>query len=58
MTKIFLNTLSPFYYKRMVASAPSDFTEMVSMGMRLEEGVTPRFSKHINSINKSEFITT
>ena len=39
MTKIFLKTLSSFYYKRMIASAPSDFTEMVNMGMRLEEGV-------------------
>jgi hypothetical protein len=39
MTKIFLNTLGPFYYERMIASAPSDFTEMVNMGMRLEEGV-------------------
>ena len=39
MTKVFLNTLGPFYYERMIASARGDFTEMVSMGMRLEEGV-------------------
>ncbi|KAI5421372.1 hypothetical protein KIW84_044985 [Lathyrus oleraceus] len=39
MTNIFLKTLSSFYYVRMIASAPSDFTEMVNMGMRLEEGV-------------------
>ncbi|XP_050890962.1 uncharacterized protein LOC127096434 [Lathyrus oleraceus] len=39
MTKLFLKTLSLFYYDRMVASAPSDFIEMVNMGMRLEEGV-------------------
>src|SRR4051812_5370709 len=39
MTKIYLKTLSPFYYGRMVASAPSDFTEMVNMGVRLEEAV-------------------
>ncbi|GAU39327.1 hypothetical protein TSUD_60780 [Trifolium subterraneum] len=39
MTKIFLNTLDSFYYERMIASAPSDFTNMVNMGMRLEEGV-------------------
>jgi hypothetical protein len=39
MTKIFLKTLDSFYYERMIASAPSDFTEMVNMGMRLEEGV-------------------
>lgn len=31
--------MSPFYYDRMVASDPSDFTEMENMGMRLEEGV-------------------
>ncbi|KAI5420485.1 hypothetical protein KIW84_044328 [Lathyrus oleraceus] len=37
--KIFLKTLSSFYYEWMIASAPSDFTEMVNMGMRLEEGV-------------------
>jgi hypothetical protein len=36
MTKIFLNTFSSFYYERMISSAPSDFTEMVNMGMRLE----------------------
>ena len=39
LTKIFLKTLSSFYYERMVASAPSDFTEMVNMGVRLEEAV-------------------
>ncbi|KAK2427997.1 hypothetical protein QL285_026540 [Trifolium repens] len=39
MTKIFLKTLGSFYYERMIASAPNDFTKMVNMGMRLEEGV-------------------
>ena len=39
MTKIFLKTLGAFYYERVVASAPSDFTEMVRMGIRLEEVV-------------------
>lgn len=39
MINLFLNTLSAFYYDRMVASAPSDFTEMVNMGLILEEGV-------------------
>ena len=39
MTKIFLKTLISFYYECMIASSPSDFTEMVNMGMRLEEGV-------------------
>jgi len=39
LTKIFLKTLNQFYYENMVASAPSNFAEMVTMGMRLEEGV-------------------
>ena len=39
MTKIFLKILSSLYYERMIASAPSDFTKMVNMGMRLDEGV-------------------
>lgn len=39
MTTLFLKTLSPFYYDRMVASASIDFTKMVNMGLRLEEGV-------------------
>ena len=39
MTKIFLKTLGAFYYERMVVSVPSDFTEMVGMGIRLEEAV-------------------
>lgn len=39
MTKLFLKTLSPFYYERMVVSSPNDFTEMVNTRMRLEEGV-------------------
>jgi len=39
MTKVFLKTLSQFYYEKMVGSVPRDFTEMVSMGVQLEEGV-------------------
>jgi len=39
LTKIFLNTLSPFYYDMMVASAPYDFAEIMHMGIHLEEGV-------------------
>ena len=39
MTKIFLKTLGSFYYERMVVIAPSDFTYMVSMGVRLKEAV-------------------
>jgi len=39
MTKLFLKTLDQFYYGKMVGSSPRDFTEMVDMGVRLEEGV-------------------
>jgi hypothetical protein len=39
MTKIFLKTLNPFYYRNMVAIAPNNFNDMVIMGMRLEEGI-------------------
>jgi len=39
MTKFFLKTLGQFYYEMMVGSAPRDFSEMVSIGIRLEEGV-------------------
>jgi len=39
MTKLFLKTLSQFYYEMIVGSALKDFSEMVSIGMRLEEGV-------------------
>ena len=34
MTKIFLKTLSSFYYERMIDRTTSDFTEMVNMGIR------------------------
>ena len=39
MTKVFLKTLGSFYYERMVASLSSDFTEMVRMGVCLEDAV-------------------
>lgn len=53
MTNIFLKTLSSFYYERMIASSPNDFTEMVKMGMHLEEGVCEgRLSKEEASTSK------
>ncbi|XP_050919668.1 uncharacterized protein LOC127137237 [Lathyrus oleraceus] len=57
MTKIFLKTLSSFYYDRMIAIAPSDFTEMVNMGMRLEEAVPEgRLNKEFDtSIHVNKF---
>src|ERR1051325_2246372 len=59
MTKVFLNTLGPFYYERMIASAPRDFTMMVRMGMRLEEGVrTGRLTREIGTSNGTKRIGT
>ena len=43
----------------MIASAPGDFTEMVSMGMRLEEGVrTGRLTKQAGSSSGTKKIGT
>ena len=39
MTKLFVKTLNQFYYGMMVGNVPRDFSEMVNIGMRLEEGV-------------------
>jgi hypothetical protein len=39
MTKLFLRTLSPFYYEKMVGSASRSFAEMVGVGVSVEEGV-------------------
>ncbi|XP_050916226.1 uncharacterized protein LOC127131344 [Lathyrus oleraceus] len=53
MTKIFLKTLSSFYYELMITSAPNDFTEMVNMGMRIEERVCKgRLTKEEASTSK------
>ena len=50
MTKVFLKNLGPLYYKKMVASVPNNFAEMVSMGVRLEEVVREgRLSKEEGS---------
>src|ERR1043165_6428314 len=43
----------------MIASAPGDFTEMVSMGMRLEEGVQiGRLTKEIGSSSGTKRVRT
>ncbi|GAU10817.1 hypothetical protein TSUD_424900, partial [Trifolium subterraneum] len=39
LCKLFLHTLSPFFYEKMVGVVSRSFTEMVEMGMCLEEGV-------------------
>ncbi|GAU10257.1 hypothetical protein TSUD_418800 [Trifolium subterraneum] len=38
LCKLFLHTLSPFFYEKMVGIVSRSFTEMVEMGMCLEEG--------------------
>ncbi|KAI5384540.1 hypothetical protein KIW84_071516 [Lathyrus oleraceus] len=53
MTKIFLKTLSLFYYEHMIASSLNDFTKMVNVGMRLEEEVREgRLTKEEASASK------
>ncbi|XP_050895516.1 uncharacterized protein LOC127102154 [Lathyrus oleraceus] len=50
MTKIFIKTLSSFYYDHMIPRAPNDFTEMVIMWMWLEEAVREgRLTKEVSS---------
>ncbi|GAU50634.1 hypothetical protein TSUD_410280 [Trifolium subterraneum] len=39
LCKLFLHTLSPFFYEKMVGVVSRSFTEMVEMRMCLEEGV-------------------
>ncbi|GAU51875.1 hypothetical protein TSUD_416600 [Trifolium subterraneum] len=39
LCKLFLHTLSPFFYEKMVGIVSRSFTEMVEMGMCLEEGI-------------------
>src|SRR4030042_3222162 len=39
LTKMFLDTLPATYYERMIGVASHDFTDMVGMGMRIEEGI-------------------
>jgi len=39
MTQMFLKTLKKDYVERMIIAAPSNFSEMVTMGTRLEEAV-------------------
>ena len=56
MTKVFLKTLGSFCYERMVTSAPSDFTEMVSMGVRLEEVVREGNLTKDEGIKKSSYM--
>ena len=55
LTKIYLKTLSMFYYDRMVASASSNFSEMVNMGVRLEEAVREgRLIKSEETVNDNK----
>ena len=55
MTKVFLKILGTFYYERMVDNAPSDFTEMVSMGVCSEEAVREGFLMKDEGTKKSSY---
>ncbi|XP_050897219.1 uncharacterized protein LOC127104043 [Lathyrus oleraceus] len=39
LRKLILRTLDSFYYNKLISSMPRDFTEMVGVGVKLEEGV-------------------
>src|SRR4030043_219123 len=39
LTKMFLDTLPAAYYERMIGVASHNFTDMVGMGMRIEEAL-------------------
>src|SRR4030042_2241934 len=42
LTKMFLDTLPAVYYERMIGVASHDFTDLVGMGMRIEEALRVR----------------
>ena len=39
LTRIFMDTLSPFFWEKMIGSVSSNFTDLVTIGQRLEEGI-------------------
>src|SRR4051812_45521324 len=39
LTGMFMDTLSPFYWEKMIGSMSSNFTDLVTIGQRLEEGI-------------------
>ncbi|XP_058729077.1 uncharacterized protein LOC131601309 [Vicia villosa] len=39
LTGMFMDTLSPFYWEKMIGSVSSNFTDLVTIGQRLEEGI-------------------
>ncbi|GAU16666.1 hypothetical protein TSUD_326160 [Trifolium subterraneum] len=49
LCKLFLHTLSPFFYEKMVGIVSRSFTEMVEMGICLEEGVRQGWLKRENA---------
>src|SRR4051812_33892552 len=39
LTGMFMDTLSPIYWEKMIGSVSSNFTDLVTIGQRLEEGI-------------------
>ncbi|XP_058776989.1 uncharacterized protein LOC131651341 [Vicia villosa] len=39
LTSLFMDTLSPFFWEKMIGSVSSNFTDLVTIGQRLEEGI-------------------
>jgi hypothetical protein len=55
LTEIFLETLDPFYFEHMLASASGDFVDMMTAGMRIEDWVRKgHLIKEVVPINGSE----
>ncbi|XP_058753896.1 uncharacterized protein LOC131627087 [Vicia villosa] len=39
LTGMFMDTLSPFFWEKMIGSVSSNFTDLVTIGQRLEQGI-------------------
>ena len=52
LTGLFMDTLSPFFWEKMIGSVSSSFTDLVTIGQRLEEGIkNGKVSKAAESSN-------
>ena len=52
LTGFFMDTLSPFFWEKMIGSVSSIFTDLVTIGQRLEEGIeNGKVSKVVESSN-------
>lgn len=51
LTRLFMDTLQPFFWEKMIGSVSSGFTELLSIGERLEEGI--KNGKNANVVESS-----